>query len=517
MLIGYNRPMRDALIQGFRYGFRVGYFGQEVKSVSHNHKSALVNEQVCTDLINAEVQTGRIAGPFAEAPFKHYCISPIGLVPKKGEGKFRLIHDLSFPKGSSVNDGIPIEVRSVHYEPFDNAIAHIAEHGQGVTISKIDIKSAFRICPVHPEDRHLLGFSWDNGIYFDKVLAMGLASSCRIFEMFSTALKWIALKNMRKVYIAKILDDFLLITDSDHPCPDLAYALLKAIFNHLGVPLAEEKCVSPCKCLVYLGLEIDVVKMCVLLPVDKVQRCVQLITALMVKKKALVKEVQALCGLLQFACRAVVPGRAFLRRLYDATRRVSNPKFYIRISAEMKEDLAVWLNFLSSHNGRSMFLAHLLRSHDFTIVSDASQSVGFGAICGDLWICGPWPAQWRMHAITVLEFGPILFALATWAPFFSNKSVHVKTDNLALVSIINKQTSQDPKIMFLTRKMVGLLLKYNIYFTASHIDGEANAKADALSRGRIALFQILHPSAAPLPSAIPHEWDPRSWAPPSPV
>jgi hypothetical protein len=400
---------------------------------------------------------------------------------------------------------------------LDNAIAYIARQGHNALISKIDIKSAFRLCPVCPDDRHLLGFSWDNKLYFDKVLAMGLASSCRIFETFSTAVKWIALKHIRKAYIAKILDDFLLVTDADHPCPDLAFSLLKTIFTHLGIPLAEEKCVPPCKCLVYLGLEIDILNMCIKLPVDKVHKCVESIMDLMGKKKTRVKQIHSLCGLLQFACRAVVPGRPFLRRLYDATIRVTNPKFYIRISREMKDDLSVWLNFLSNYNGRSMFLAHQLQTPRFTILSDASSSVGFGAICGDLWLYGVWTEQWKCHAITVLEFGPIIFGLATWALSFSNACIHVKTDNLALVSVINKQTSPDPSIMFLVRKMMELLLRHNILLSASHIDGRTNVKADALSRGHIDLFQALHPSAARLPSAIPRQWDPHTWAPPSPA
>jgi hypothetical protein len=515
MLHGYNKHLRDFLLQGFEYGFRVGFSGPKDIVISKNHKSACENVAACSELINIELRASRLAGPFVSSPFSHYHISPIGLVPKKDIGKFRLIHDLSFPAGSSVNDGIPVENRSVHYEIFDKAIAYIARNGQGVTLSKIDIKSAFRICPVHPCDRHLLGLEWDGKIYFDKTLAMGLASSCKIFERISSALKWIALKNISKVYIAKILDDFLLITECNHPCPDTAFALLKAIFKYLGVPLAEEKCVAPCKKLVYLGLEIDVNNMCIQLPIDKVNKCVQLIEALEQRKKCRLKDIQAVCGLLQFACRAVVPGRAFLRRLYDATRGVSNPNYFLRITAAMREDLAVWRIFLSDYNGRSMFLNQMLNAPEHVIVTDASKTIGFGAICGDAWLKGTWPLTWKSHAITVLEFGPIVFALATWADLFANKSIHVKTDNAALVSVINKQSSSDPCIMFLVRKMMHLSLRYNILLSASHIEGHVNAAADALSRGRFALFQTLHPTADQSSSIIPQEWDPCNWVPPS--
>ena len=85
---------------------------------------------------------------------------------------------------------------------------------------------------------------------------------------------------MRNVYVAKILDDFFLsITAAAHLGPDIAFNVIKTIFNYIGVPLADDKSVAPCKRLVYLGLEIDVVNMCIRLPPDK--------------------EIQSLCGLLQ--------------------------------------------------------------------------------------------------------------------------------------------------------------------------------------------------------------------------
>ena len=56
-------------------------------------------------------------------------------------------------------------------------------------MAKTDVKSAFRIIPIHRADYFLLGLKWDNTYYFDRCLAMGLSSSCAIFEAFSTALE----------------------------------------------------------------------------------------------------------------------------------------------------------------------------------------------------------------------------------------------------------------------------------------------------------------------------------------
>ena len=47
--------------------------------------------------------------------------------------------------------------------------------------------------------------------YYDKCLPMGCASSCAIFEKFSTALEWIGRVKGHVPHIIHVLDDFLLI------------------------------------------------------------------------------------------------------------------------------------------------------------------------------------------------------------------------------------------------------------------------------------------------------------------
>jgi len=81
-------------------------------------------------------------------------------------------------------------------------------------LAKTDIQSAFRIIPVHPNDYELPGFSWDGDIYFDKSLFMDCSTSCRIFQEFSFALKWIAIHTFHYRHIVHIFDDFFI--DSSH-------------------------------------------------------------------------------------------------------------------------------------------------------------------------------------------------------------------------------------------------------------------------------------------------------------
>ena len=73
------------------------------------------------------------------------------------------------------------------------------------------------------------------------------------------------------------------------------------------------------------------------------------------------------------------------------------------------------------------------------------------------------------------------------------------SDNIAVVYIINKQTSKDPTIMILVRRLVLPILKFNILFKASHIAGIKNIAADQLSRLQIQQFkrECPHMDSAP--------------------
>ena len=74
--------------------------------------------------------------------------------------KWRLIVDLLHPKSYSVNDGIPKSLCGLPYITVDTAINKIRELGPNTLMAKVDIKSAFRLLPVHPADRHLLAMEW---------------------------------------------------------------------------------------------------------------------------------------------------------------------------------------------------------------------------------------------------------------------------------------------------------------------------------------------------------------------
>ena len=119
-------------------------------------------------------------------------LSPIGAIPKKHKpGKWRLIIDLSSPAGSSVNDGISSEWSSISYVSIDFLLSLVLEAGKGSTLVKADIKEAYRMLPIHPEDQGMLGIQWEGEFYTDKALPFGLRPAPKIFTAVADALQWI--------------------------------------------------------------------------------------------------------------------------------------------------------------------------------------------------------------------------------------------------------------------------------------------------------------------------------------
>ena len=87
-------------------------------------------------------------------------VLPIGLAPKTTPGEYRLNFDLSYPQGASINAGILREDSSVYYTRFDEVIHMLRAEGNGSFPFKVDIKSAFRLLPIHTQDFALLGMEF---------------------------------------------------------------------------------------------------------------------------------------------------------------------------------------------------------------------------------------------------------------------------------------------------------------------------------------------------------------------
>ena len=157
-----------------------------------------------------------------------------------------------------MNDGISFDYTGVSNATVEDAIRLIKSVDQNCFLAKTDVKNAFRLIPISPEDYDLLGISWQGLYYYDRCMPTGCSSSCRTFEMFSTALEWTAQKKLHIPYILHLLDDFLIVSPSQASCQHQLDNFLM-FCSYLGIPMAPEKTVGPSTTLAFAGIELDTV------------------------------------------------------------------------------------------------------------------------------------------------------------------------------------------------------------------------------------------------------------------
>ena len=69
----------------------------------------------------------------------------MGLVSRKKPGEFRVIHHLSYPEGTSINDGISKDLCTVQYQTIDDAIK-LGKHIPTLLIQQNLLQE--NVCPV---------------------------------------------------------------------------------------------------------------------------------------------------------------------------------------------------------------------------------------------------------------------------------------------------------------------------------------------------------------------------------
>jgi hypothetical protein len=508
-----DRIWVNSLLRGLKCGFNIGIDGQPTETfVCKNLLSAKQEAEFVTAALKAEVDNNYIAGPFESLPFTQYRVSPIGVATGKYSGKKRLILDLSSPhkegEVSSVNSSIDKDEYSLQYVTIDDAIAVIRKLGKGSQLIKVDVKDAFRILPVAPNQWPHLCVKWAGQFYFYLRLPFGSRSSPKIFTMLSEAVHWIATRNYGIKHLLFLLDDFLVIDEARADADRSKTRLLK-VFEVLGVPLNQKKTAGPATELEYLGIILDTQKMEARLPMNKLIRIRGLVKGMLERDRCTKREMLSLLGHLNFACRVVYHGRTFISGLIKASTGVKELHHTVFISQSCKEDLYMWDRLLGQWNGVSMFLVEgQVTNIDLAIFTDSSSTIGFGGYNRekeeaflDTWRNHPVPVT--PDAMTYRELYPIVISSAVWGKQWERKHIKFMCDNEGTVAILKKGRSRCENVNKLMRQLAIVATVCNFTFTAQWLSTKVNEQADALSRGNISLFQTLTPQAVIIPCPAP--------------
>ena len=503
-----NHPdvqFREYILQGLIHGFHIGFNrNHPCKSATENMRSALANPQPVDEYLATELAAGRVVGPFTSEQVIGAQVSRFGVIPKHNQpNKWRLILDLSSPKGYSVNDGISSGVCSLSYASVDDAVQEIMKRGKGTKLAKVDVEHAYRNIPVHREDRLLLAMCWKEGIYLDTVLPFGLRSAPKIFSAVADALEWI-LAHHGVTAVMHYLDDFLTMGESNSNECAINLEKIQRVCEFLGMPLKLEKIEGPATILIFLGILIDTLQLELRLPEEKMSEIKALLKEWERKQSCTKRALLRLVGKLAHAAKVIPPGRTFLRRMIDTAHSVTDLDHHIKLKAEFHSDLYWWREFMHRWNGKSFMESHIKywcpRIHFST---DASGKWGCGALWGNKWIQCPWQNHWSNKGITIKEMLPIVLACALWGHEWRHKQVEVACDNQAVVEVLKKRTSKDKDIMHMLRCLHFFLAIHNIQLRATHISGCNNTAADAISRNLMQVFVKEVPEAQTEPEEMP--------------
>ena len=252
-------------------------------------------------------------------------------------------------------------------------------------------------------------------------MPFGCSIACRTFETFSTFLEFAVSRQSTAGRLLHYLDDFLFGgRKGTDDC-----ACIMSVFQDkmmlLGVPVAQEKTEGPLTKICFLGLEIDSEESVIRIPRIKIQEITDKINDTLPRKKCKLKQMQSLIGSLNFACRAIVPGRPFCRCLINATCGLTKQHHHLRITSNTKNDLVLWLQFFRDFNGVSVFHDRFwVSNYDLQLYTDSAggAALGFGAYFAGKWAQGTWPQAWVTEGITAditaLELFPLLVSLHVW-------------------------------------------------------------------------------------------------------
>ena len=498
-----NRTFVHYLLSGFTFGFWTGFTGPHAPRHAPNLQSALARPDVIQEYLAQECNAGHTAGPFPAPPLPNFVVSPLGAVPKKRSGKWRLIMHLSHPPGSSVNDGISTSDFPLRYSTVYDAMDSIMHLGRHTLMAKVDVKSAFRLCPVRPSEHHLLGMQWQGQYYFDRVLPFGLRSAPFIFNSLAQAVEWLA-RDRGVEHVHHYLDDFFV---AGAPASDECQhhlSTLTSLCGALGIPLAEDKLAGPTTELEYLGILLDSAALEARLPGDKLQDIRTALDQWSSQTVCRKRDLLSLIGTLSFAAKVVPAGRTFLRRMIDLGTTVPRLLDPIHLDEGFRLDIHWWRAFTLPWTGRSFFLLpHWTPAPDLELYTDSAGSVGFGAYCGGDWFQGHWPPELADRSIQFKELYPIVLAATVWGHRWTTLKIRMLCDNQAVVHSIVSGTSHCPHIMHLLRNLFYIAATHNFTISAQHIPGTHNIIADSLSRFHMQVFRAHAPDAASLPTPLP--------------
>ena len=309
-----------------KFGFPLSVSTDKVlQSDPGNHPSAEKFPTHVDHYLREELKHKAILGPFKDPPIKLHT-SPFLTREKSDSDNRRVIVDLSWPHGNSVNDA----VQSDSYEgveflltlpTIDHITNAVKKFGRNSFIAKIDVSRAFRHVPIDPRDIDKLGLFW-NDYFIDLSLCFGFKHGSKIYQRLSDSVRFIM--SEEKHHVVCYIDDHVLFSNRDQ-C-QRAYDRLTQLLEELGFSISVHKNVTPTTEAICLGILINTNSFVMSIPPGKLEEIKSLVHSWSHKKTCTKNQLQSLLGSLLYVSKVVKFSRFFLNRLLTTLREAKNEK-----------------------------------------------------------------------------------------------------------------------------------------------------------------------------------------------
>ena len=313
----WDRQLLELIKFGFPLDFnRACVLGE----YTGNHSSAIECPKDIEAYIEEELHYGALLGPFEENPIEGGHCSPFMTRSKPNSDRRRVIVDLSWPQGASVNAGIDkfsylSSAFALTFPTVDDITAELKRLGRGALLYKVDVSRAFRHVKVDPGDYDLLGLYWD-AHYVDSCVPFGTRHGSQIFQRLSDAVRFIM--RQKGFPMLDYTEDYVGVG-----VPSVAhasYAALLDVMSQLGLTISQKKLVAPSTQVTCLGVLIDTVKGTVSIPPEKLDQINSTVRQWLTKSVVSKRQLQSILGLLLYVHKCVKPARIFINRMLDLLR-----------------------------------------------------------------------------------------------------------------------------------------------------------------------------------------------------